>query len=154
MIRMTRMTDYGIVLLSRMAHAAEEVHNARDLAVESHLPLPTVNKVLKMLTRKGLLLSRRGAKGGYSLARRPDQISLAQVIDATEGPVALTECTGRLPGACQHEGACPVQGNWQRINGVVHAALQRVSLLEMSRPSPPATPLVPLRRPGNQATFS
>ena len=154
MIRMTRLTDYGIVLLSRMAYAADEVHNARDLAVDSHLPLPTVNKVLKTLTRKGLLLSHRGSKGGYSLARRPDQISMAQVIDATEGPVALTECTGSLPGTCQQEGACPVQGNWERINRVVRDALQRVSLQEMSRPSPAGAPLAHLRRPGDQATCS
>jgi FeS assembly SUF system regulator len=152
MIRMTRLTDYGIVLLSRMAYASEQVHNARDLALDSHLPLPTVIKVLKMLTRKGLLLSHRGAKGGYSLARRPDEISVAQVIDATEGPVALTECTGSLPGTCQQEGACPVQGNWERINRVVRDALQRVSLLEMSRPSP--VPLAHLRRPGDQASCS
>jgi len=107
-----------------------------------------------MLTRKGLLHSHRGAKGGYVLARRPDEISVAQVIDATEGPVGLTECTGSLPGVCQQEGACPVQGNWERINRVVRDALQKVSLQEMSRPLPAAPRLTPLRRPGDEATCS
>lgn len=151
MIRMTRLTDYGIVLLTQMANNVEAVHNARDLAAHARLPLPTVNKVLKMLTRKGLLISQRGAKGGYTLARRPDLISIAEVIDATEGPVALTDCTASLPGSCAHEGACPVQGNWQRINRAIHDALQRITLLEMARPSPATSGVVPLRRPGQGA---
>ena len=106
MIRMTRLTDYGIVLLSRMAYAAEEVHNARDLAVDSHLPLPTVNKVLKMLTRKGLLLSHRGAKGGYSLARRPDGHVITQRAELRPGdPVQLRFRDGEVNTRVEDDGA-------------------------------------------------
>src|SRR5713101_4751164 len=117
MLRMTRLTDYGIVLLTYFAKSPDSpMHNARDIAAAAHLPLPTVNKILKTLTRKGLLLSHRGVKGGYSLAKQPDEISVADIINATEGPVALTECAVNVPGNCAQEPLCPVHDNWQRMN--------------------------------------
>lgn len=135
MIRITRMTDYGIVLLTCFAkNAHRDILNARDLATETHLPPPTVNKILKTLTRKGLLASRRGAKGGYSLARRPEEISVADIINATEGPVAMTECTIEGEGNCSHEPLCPVSSNWHRINEAIQGALESISLAEMTRP--------------------
>src|SRR5690606_36837478 len=108
MLRMSRITDYGIVLLTHLAAAApgETVHNARELAARAGLPLPVVSKILKTLTREGFLLSHRGAKGGYALARRPEQITVASVIDALEGPIALTECGTELDGACEREARC------------------------------------------------
>lgn len=138
MIRITRMTDYGIVLLTYLARSPEEtLHTARDLAREAHLPLPTVNKVLKTLTRHGLLVSHRGVKGGYALARHPEEISVAEIITATEGRVAMTECTVDGPGGCDHESECPVSDNWQRINEAIQQALSEISLAEMTRPVPP-----------------
>jgi len=134
---MTRLTDYGIVLLTYFARdTARSMHNARDLAKAAHLPLPTVNKILKALTRKGLLLSHRGVKGGYSLARRPEEISMADIITATEGPVAITQCTVSLPGSCTQEFSCPVHLNWQKINDAIRQALESVSLSDMARPAP------------------
>lgn len=138
MIRITRMTDYGIILLSFFARSEEgSVQTARDLAAEASLPLPTVNKVLKTLTRHGLLLSHRGVKGGYSLARGATEITVAEIIRATEGPVAMTECTVEGPGGCSQEPECPVSSAWQRINGAIQEALGRITLAEMSRPMPP-----------------
>jgi FeS assembly SUF system regulator len=135
MIRITRMTDYAIVLLGHFARNADStIHSAKELAAEAELPLPTVNKVLKTLARQGLLDSHRGAKGGYSLARQPDEISVADVIRATEGPVAMTECTVEREGNCSHEAGCPVSGNWQRINHAIQQALERISLSEMIHP--------------------
>ena len=135
MIRITRMTDYGIVLLAHFARNADRaIHNAKELAVEAELPLPTVTKVLKILARQGLLDSHRGAKGGYNLARQPDEISVADVIRATEGPVAMTECTVEGEGNCSHEAGCPVSANWQRINHAIGQALERISLSEMIHP--------------------
>src|SRR5437773_1366764 len=92
-IRLTRITDYGIVLMSYFARERDPImHSARDVSQASRLPLPTVNKILKILTRNGLLVSHRGVKGGYSLARKPEEISMADIITATEGPVAITLC--------------------------------------------------------------
>ena len=138
MIRMTRVTDYGIVLLTYFARSSEgTLHTARDLARDAHLPLPTVNKVLKTLTRHGLLESHRGVKGGYTLARHPEEISVAEIISATEGPVAMTECTVDGPGGCDHESECPVSDNWQRINQAIQEALDGITLAEMTRPMAP-----------------
>ena len=140
-IRMTRLTDYGIVLLTYFARDTDRtMHNARDIARAARLPLPTVNKILKALTRKGLLLSTRGVKGGYNLARRPEEISMADIIAATEGPVAITQCTVSLPGSCTQELACPVHLNWQKINDAIRTALESVTLYEMARPIPLGPP--------------
>ena len=110
MIRLTRLTDYGIVLLTRMAREdAVPVHAARDLAGGAGLPLPMVNKILKTLTRKGLLESHRGVKGGYSLTRSPGDISVLDVIDATEGPLAITQCSAVEGGGLRARGDVPAR---------------------------------------------
>lgn len=152
MIRMTRLTDYGIVLLTSIAQKeANAVLASRDLAQGLGLPLPTVNKILKTLTRGGLLTSHRGAKGGYSLARRPEEITVLDVINVTEGPVAIAECTVEEPGNCEHEGSCVVGGAWHRINEAIREALRRISLADMARPVPPGAGVVPLRGYGEAA---
>ena len=93
MIRITRETDYGIVLLSRLASQPKEgIHTARDLATWAGLPYPMASKILKALARQGVLVSQRGARGGYSLAHRPEEISVGDVISALEGPFGITEC--------------------------------------------------------------
>lgn len=152
MIRMTRLTDYGIVLLTRMARTGTgTVHNARDLAGAVGLPLPTVNKILKTLTRKGLLESHRGVKGGYGLARSAEEISILEVIDATEGPVAITDCSSEGEG-CEHEEMCPLDGSWRRINDVIRRALEGITLAEMARPGPAVGEVARLRRYREDAT--
>ena len=137
MIRMTRLTDYGIVLLTCCArHPERPTYSVRDLAAEAHLPKPTVGTILKALAQKGLLTSHRGVKGGYSLARRPDEITVAEIISALEGPVSMTLCSGDDHGKCELENHCPVTSNWQRINQVVWDALESITLAEMVRPLP------------------
>jgi FeS assembly SUF system regulator len=140
MLRMSRLTDYGIVLLTQLAgSAADQVHNARELADEAGLPLPVVSKILKALTREGFLHSQRGSKGGYALARPPEQISVAAVIDALEGPIAITEC-GVHPGACERESRCAVRAPWQQINRAVRHTLEGVRLSELLTPRRPLPP--------------
>lgn len=135
MIRMTRQTDYGIVLMTCMASLPERpVHTARDLSREAHLSLPMVSKILKVLARKGLLISHRGVKGGYSLAHRPEEINVNQIITAIEGPIAMTTCSYDTPGLCGQEPLCPVRSNWQQINRAVRAALECITLREMTQP--------------------
>jgi FeS assembly SUF system regulator len=135
MIRMTKQTDYGFVLLSRMAAEPLRVVNAPDLAEECRLPLPMVSKILKMLGRANLVRSQRGVKGGYSLARLPAEISADQIVRALEGPVALTVCIDGSPGECDLEPYCSVRGHWQRINVAVEGALARISLAELTAPA-------------------
>jgi FeS assembly SUF system regulator len=139
MIRMSKLTDYAIVLLSHLARDSQHsLHSARDLAVTSHVPTPTVNKLLKKLSQAGLLTSHRGANGGYSLAKHPEEISVGQVIAALEGPIAITECATEVPGLCGIESLCPVRSSWQNINRVIQKALGDLSLSDMVRPLPPA----------------
>jgi len=135
LLKITRQTDYAVVLLTRFAQESRgRIHNARDLSGETGVPLPTCSKILKLLARQELLVSQRGVKGGYRLARDPSTITIAQVVAAMEGPVAITECVEAAPGDCDKESWCPVRSNWQVINAAVQAALDGVTLERMTRP--------------------
>ncbi|MGE0640032.1 MAG: SUF system Fe-S cluster assembly regulator [Thermoanaerobaculia bacterium] len=139
---MTKQTDYGFVLLSHLAYGADGGANAPDLAAETRLPLPMVSKILKLLVKSGLLDSHRGVKGGYSLARPAEEITASQILQALEGPVALTVCIEGSPGECDREPFCAVRGPWQRINREIFTALDRVTLADLV--DPPARRLVQL----------
>jgi len=144
MLRVTKIADYGIVMLTHLANHPGGHFNARDLARTVQLPLPIVSKVLKLLAREGLLASQRGTKGGYGLARKPSEITVAQIIQALEGPIAVTECTDRINGECYLELKCPVRANWHRINQAIQLALENITLAEMTQPLPqPLVHLVP-----------
>jgi FeS assembly SUF system regulator len=142
MFRLSKIADYGIVILAHLAqHSAERVGpgvasslNARELAEHVDLPLPVVSKVLKTLTRAGVLESQRGAKGGYSLARRPDELSVAEMITALDGPLAITQCN-LGPSVCDLEQNCAVKSPWLVINRVVHNALASVTLADLTNPA-------------------
>lgn len=137
MIRLTRMTDYSIVLMTYCArHPERPIHTTRDLSSEARLPLPTVGKILKLLARKGLMQSHRGVKGGYGLARRPEKITLFEVVSAMEGPVALTECTDQGHDNCDLRKVCPVSCHWQLINDAVRRALEAITLADMTKSQP------------------
>lgn len=133
MLRITKQTDYAIVLMTHLtAQRAGSVHNARDLARVVNLPLPTVSKILKAMARSDLVVSHRGVKGGYSLARDPKEISVAEIIEALEGPIAITECLDLATTDCDIEVSCPTRTNWQRINVAVRDALSDIPLSEMT----------------------
>lgn len=143
MIKVSRVTDYGIVLLAHLAGREEgSTHNARELAEKTGLPAPMVSRVLKALAREGLLVSQRGSKGGYSLTRSPDEISVPEIIAALEGPIALTECTVH-PGTCRQETNCDVREPWQRINQMVRNALADITLADLATSEIPGS-IVPL----------
>lgn len=139
MFRMSKLTDYGTVVMTYMAREPEKVHSAHEIAAQIKVGLPTVSKVLKLLARGQLLTSHRGTKGGYSLARGPGDISIVQIIDALEGPVGLTECSS-APGLCVQESSCSVRVNWLRINEAIREALDTVTLAEMMHPPVPQGP--------------
>ena len=143
MIRISRITDYGIVLMVQLARSAGDTsRNARDLAAETELPAPVVSKILKSLARDGLLVSRRGSKGGYALARPPQEITVPEMITALEGPISLTACTVH-PGNCAQEPSCDVRGPWQQINAAIHDALAKISLADLAAPQRSGT-VIPL----------
>lgn len=136
MLRISKLTDYGTVVMTYLAKESDRLHAVSEIATKIRVAAPTVSKILKQLAREDLVISHRGAKGGYSLARRPEQISMVEIIDALEGRVGLTEC-GSSPGLCVQESLCSIRTNWQRINGAVRDALAGVSLAEMAEPDPP-----------------
>lgn len=137
MIRINRETDYAVLILSLMAMDPERRYNATSLAEQRRLPQPVVSKILKQLVKAELLVSSRGAKGGYGLSRAPERISLAEIVAAMEGPISLTHCADSGPNSCQYHTGCVVSSNWSRINQVVHQALDGVSLLDMTQPLNP-----------------
>ena len=144
LIRVTKESDYAIMLLAFMASQPRgEVHSAKEAASWSGLPLPMVSKILRGLAREKILVSHRGATGGYSFERSPDEISVADVVRAIEGPISLVQC-GAEPGACEKEEHCPTRMNWTRISREVEAALERVSIAEMF-PVDCAQPLITLQ---------
>lgn len=135
MLKVSKQTDYGILLLTAIVSSRDEGSlSARELSEMTHLPLPMVGKILKVLSREEILESQRGAKGGYSLARPADEITLIDLVRAIEGPVAITECI-ETPGECRHEDNCPVQVNWLNINRLIREALKGITLLDMTRPN-------------------
>ncbi|HEX5788254.1 MAG TPA: SUF system Fe-S cluster assembly regulator [Woeseiaceae bacterium] len=136
MLRISKLTDYGTVVLARLAAARGAIVSAADVAQATGIALPTVSKILKSLARAGLVMSTRGANGGYALARAPQEISAADVIDALEGPVSITECSA-AGSQCEHEGLCSVGGTWQRINVAIRQALDEVTLVDLAQANRP-----------------
>lgn len=134
MLRISKLTDYATLLLAALARRPSECLPASRLAELTRLEPPTVAKVLKTLARSGLVDSVRGVNGGYRLAAAPEAISVAGIISAMEGPIALTEC-GLEPGLCAHESDCDLRGNWQRIGQAVERALADLSLADLAEPS-------------------
>jgi FeS assembly SUF system regulator len=134
MLRIAKLTDYATGLMARLARVPERPMSAQAMSQEMDLPLPTVAMLLKRLARAGLVQSARGAGGGYWLARSPDAISVAEVVVAIEGPVALTECALGV-GRCSVEANCATRANWQLISRAVQVALEAVSLTDMAAPA-------------------
>jgi FeS assembly SUF system regulator len=131
MLRMGKMTDYATVVLASMAQEPATARCATELAERTRLARPTVSKVLKGLQRAGMVISSRGAQGGYRLARRSDQITAAQILDVFEGPIAITECSG-ASSQCGIERQCRVGGAWRRVNAAIRRALEDVTLQQLA----------------------
>lgn len=132
MLRISKLTDYAILLMVELTRDGEML-SAHTLAERIHVETPTASKVLKLLAGNGLLESYRGANGGYRVSATADKISVAEVIAAIEGPIAMTECSVE-EGLCSQEDSCDLRSNWQRISMAVAQALRDVSLAEMSAP--------------------
>jgi len=123
-------------LMSEMALSRRRIHSAQALADSTGLPQPTVSKLLSSLARDGLLEAVRGAGGGFRLSRPAESISIADIIHAVDGPVALTQCIEHGPGACGVEALCPSRRGWQSINAAIRGALEGVTLADFIAPMP------------------
>ncbi len=145
MLRISKLTDYGTVILALLAAEPHRSLAAAEVAERTHIGLPTVSKLLKKLQRSGLVISTRGSLGGYQLARPANEVTSAKILDALEGPVAITECSGEHSG-CGLESNCSVGHAWQRVNAAIRRALNDITLAQMSGERPTSTAIVPLTR--------
>jgi len=131
-VRLSRMADYGTVVMGYMAGDPSAVHTAKGIAEAVGVGQPTVSKLLKLLSRKGVVASVRGPRGGYRFSRPPERITLAEVVEAVEGTIALTECSGTAC-RCTLEPGCSVRRNWRQINRQLRTVLDGVTVAELAR---------------------
>ncbi len=139
MLKLSKLTDYAVVVLVRLSRG-EACQTAPGIALATGVPEPTVAKVLKALASVQLVISQRGARGGYRLARSLSEISVAEIVTAIDGPIALTACVEGSGAGCEAERCCPVRGRWDPVNTAVRAALSAISLADLDRSVPRAFP--------------
>jgi FeS assembly SUF system regulator len=132
-LKLSKLADYATVLMTAVAREPGRTHTGQELAERTHVPPPTVAKLLKVLTKNGLLESLRGAHGGYRLGRAAERISVADIIGALEGPIAVTTCSGHGPEPCSIETDCATRANWRLINTAIRGALEAVTLAQMAQ---------------------
>jgi FeS assembly SUF system regulator len=133
LIRLSRMTDYAVVVMSQMSQHPGTI-TAPELAQATGLPVPTVSKLLKQLAKSGLVVSHRGVHGGYSMVRELVDINAMEIIEALDGPVALTSCVEGAEDMCNVQSLCPMRGGWDKVNTAVRRALTEVTLAELCPP--------------------
>lgn len=144
MLRLSKLTDYGVVVLVRLA-GGDAVQTSPGIAMATGIPEPTVAKVLKALASGGLVASQRGARGGYRLVRPLRAIPVADVIAAIDGPIALAACVDGAVNECESQGLCPMRGRWDPVNEAIHHALSSITLADMQEASIPPVFRVPAR---------
>ena len=150
MIRLNRLTDYAVVVLTQMTRNPDDLWTAPQIAQDTGVPLPTVAKLLNVLAHGDLIASHRGAAGGYTLNRPAEDVTVAEIIQAVEGPIALTACVDGATGGCEVESICPMRGNWDKVNRAIRGALGAVTLADMA-PNFDAYLVVPETAPGRSA---
>lgn len=133
MLKLSKLSDYATMLATAMATDSARIYTTQELAARAHVSAPTAAKLLKLLGKSGLIESVRGAHGGYRLSRAPDKITIADVISAVEGPIAVTECSSHASG-CSIESSCSTRANWRLINRAIRQALEAVTLAQMAAP--------------------
>lgn len=152
MLRINKLTDYATVILACLAAQPGRLWSAPEVAESTHVGLPTVSKLLKKLQRAGLVVSTRGSHGGYQLARPAEQISAAGILDALEGPLAITECSGQH-STCGLASNCRVGHTWQKVNEAIHRALTDISLAQLAgleRHAPATVALTRMQRASHE----
>lgn len=135
MLKLSKLTDYAAVMMAHIARTPDQLFTATDIADQVQIPRPTVSKTLKMLLKAGLLVSHRGAQGGYGLARAPQQITASDIIDAIEGRFGMTECS-QEDVTCDLQDSCGVSDNWQRVSVVIRQMLSSITLVQLAQKEP------------------
>ena len=154
MLRLSKLTDYAVVVLVRLSdEAGAAVQTTPGIAAATGVPEPTVAKVLKAMAGSGLVVSQRGARGGYRLARPLSAMPIRDVIEAIDGPIALTSCVEGGAGGCEATALCPVHGRWDVVNGAVREALGGITLAEMQGAAVPRAFRTPGRTLGQAVTL-
>ena len=142
MLRLSKLTDYAVVVLVRL-DAGTAVQTSPGIAAATGIPEPTVAKVLKSLSASGLVTSQRGARGGYRLARTLEEVPVGEVIAAMDGPIALAACVDGSVTECESLSMCPVRGRWDPVNDAIQRALGGITLADMRESAIPAVFRVP-----------
>lgn len=152
MVRITKLTDYGMIIMAFLAGDPVRVFQAREIAEKTTIAQPTVSKLLKLLTKNKLLTSHRGSNGGYYLTCLPEDITVADLVAALEGPIAITECSlGH--DACPTESLCNIRAPWLKINQVITDALHSIKLSDLIKHGPPGNHNYPLRLIGGRHDY-
>jgi FeS assembly SUF system regulator len=133
MLRISKLADYGTVIMNYLAKEPQSLLSANEISRKVHLALPTASKVLKILVAANLVVSVRGTDGGYRLSRLPEQITIADVITAVDGAPALTECNA-MNKTCSQDSICAIRDNWRLINKTIFMALNSLTLADMTKP--------------------
>lgn len=134
MIRVSRMADYAVLLLCKMAREKKLIYSAHELSIGTSLPITTISKILTKLTKAEITKSVRGVSGGYKLSKEAKDISVGNIIDIIDGKVALTVCIEETNSSCDFASMCISHSNWQIINNAINNALNAVSIQEMAFP--------------------
>jgi len=142
MLRLSKLTDYAVVVLVRLAREPG-VQTSPGIAAGTGIPEPTVAKVLKTLSARGLVASQRGARGGYRLMRPLAAIPVSDVIAAVDGPIALTACVEASAVECETRGLCPMHGRWEPVNEAIQQALASITLADMQEAAIPRAFRIP-----------
>lgn len=138
MVRLSNLADYAVVVMCQAAMSADTRLSAAAVSAATAIPTPTVAKLMGKMSRAGLLVSFRGVGGGFALARPASEISVAEVVEAVDGPIALTHCTEPANSACYSRDAiCSLKPQWNVINRTVREVLAGVSLADLARASLP-----------------
>ena len=153
MLKLNRLTDYAVVVLSRLSKQVGTVQTANEISDGTGLPMPTVSKILKLMAGSSLIESHRGVNGGYSLSRGADSVRVSEIIEALEGPIALTACVDGTTDQCTIEGSCPMRGNWNTVNDAIRTALSGVTLADLLDPGE-IFPVNSLSKKTNQGPIS
>lgn len=133
MLKLGKLADYATALMTALAAEPDRVRTTPELAAAAHVAIPTAAKLLKVLAKDGLIESQRGAHGGYKLSCEPKKITVADIIKAVEGPIAVTECSAH-GGGCSIESSCNTRANWRLINSAIRQALEAITLAQMAAP--------------------
>ena len=134
MLRITKMTDYAVLILANLALHDNKLLTAKEIACETHISLPTTQKILKKLNRKNLVISKQGASGGYSLDPETKKLSVATLLEKLDGDLSITQCSSN-DDQCEVEDFCNIGNAWQMINQRVQWALNDITLGDLIHPT-------------------